>query len=124
MAGCGKGVPVIGYPADGEKIYLDRTPYFQVTLADVNAYQDTTIEVRGAEQFGGDLTCQPGNQQAALCSSRLMNSFGGGFNQTCVADRPCTLVIIARRADQVDVRTVSVIRYSGQTTTPQQQQPR
>jgi len=112
LTGCGKGVPVIGSPADGQKIALDVTPYFQVALADVAAYENTTIEVRGAEAFGGDLTCTPGNQQPAICQSRLQNGFGGGFSQSCTMTSPCILVLIARRGDQLDVKTVSVTRTS------------
>lgn len=114
VAGCGKKVPLIGSPADGQRIALDTTPYFQVALADVNDYQDTTIEVRGAEQFGQDLACTPGNMQAAICSSRVQQGFGGGFNQTCTQAVPCLLVLIARRGEQIDVKTILVSRTSQQ----------
>lgn len=114
LAGCGKLVPLIGSPADGSKIALDQTPYFQVALADTNAYQDTTIEVRGVEQFGQDLSCTPGNMQPALCQSRMQNGFGGGFSQNCTVALPCTLTLIARRGDLMDVKTISVSRTSQQ----------
>ena len=118
VSGCGKKIPVIGSPADGQKIALDQTPYFQVALADVNEYQGTTIEVRGADQFAGDLACTPGNQQPAICSSRGQNGFGGGFNQKCTATEPCMLVLIARNGEQIDVKTISVSRTSAVPSAP------
>lgn len=119
VAGCGKSVPVISSPADGQKIALDAAPCFQVALAD-NDYQNTTIEVRGAEQFGGELTCTPGNYAPANCCRTVQaNQQFNNFNQSCVEGRACVLVLIARRGDAVDVKTVNVVRYTQATpTTP------
>lgn len=118
---CGKSVPVINSPADGQKIFLDQTPNFQVSLAD-NDYQDTTIEVRGAEQLPGELTCTPGNYGPAQCFRSVTNQFGGGFGQNCTNQMPCQLVLIARRGDLIDVKTVLVARSQnggfGGTPTP------
>lgn len=123
VAGCGKSVPVISSPTDGQQIVLDSNrpgTCFQVTLADVD-YQNTTIEVRGAEQLGGELNCQPGNYSPAQCC-QVGQQFGGGggFSQSCVQGRPCPLVLIARRGDMLDVKTVNVIRQTGGTQPPPQ----
>jgi hypothetical protein len=112
--GCGKAVPVIGYPADGQKICLDLTPGFSAALADANAYVDTTIEVRVSALLQGILQCQPGNQQAANCYGV---SNGQGFSQYCTAQAPCDITIIARRGEQVDVKTATIVRQCG-TGTP------
>lgn len=112
IAGCGKSIPVISSPTDGQKIALDQAPCFQVALAD-NDYQNTTIEVRGTEQFGSELTCTPGNYAPANCCRTVQqNQQFNSFNQTCVEGRPCVLVFIARRGDAVDVKTANVIRTS------------
>jgi len=121
LVGCGKGVPVINSPADGQKIFLDQTPQFQVSLAD-NDYQDTTIEVRGAEQLPGELTCTPGNYGPAQCFRSVTTQFGS-FSQSCTAQAPCQLVLIARRGDKIDVKTVLVARsqnggFGGAPTQP------
>lgn len=122
VAGCGNGTPPpIAFPADGQLIDLNQRNFFDVTLAD-NDYQDVSIEIRGAEVFEGKLVCTNGVNSPARCYYQQNQAFGG-FNQACIESRPCTLVIIARRGNAVDVRTAKV--YLGTNTsfqqTPQQQ---
>lgn len=121
LAGCGAGEPPpIAFPADGQQINLAQTPQFNVTLAD-NDYRNVSIEVRGTEAFEGELVCSNGVNSPATCSY-FRQQFGGGFNQNCVEQRPCILVIIAREGNATAVRTVSVVRGTS-TNFQQQQQP-
>jgi hypothetical protein len=116
LAGCGKSIPLISSPTDGQKIVLDQTPQFAVVMAD-NEYANTTIEIRLAEQLRTDLTCIPGNQSQAYCT-RVQQQGYFGNTQTCIEGSACLITIIARRGDQTDVKTVNVIRTAGAPGAP------
>lgn len=119
LMSCGvfRDQPTISYPPDGSRFALDQTQCFDVTL-DQTDYNDTTIEIRGEELLEGDMTCRDGYNSPATCCASF-NAYSTnryGFNQNCVDGRPCTLVLIARRGDKTDIKTVTVVRYGTATT--------